>query len=101
MFIYFNTCVSLLLQHGYSGIMVSVEAARIDIMEYLIANKANMEHKNTLGSTALIISAKDGLYASVKCLVSHKANIEAKNNAGMTSLMMASISGKSLCVKVE
>lgn len=46
--------------------MVAAEARRIDILKYLIEEKADLEHRNKLGNTALLISAKDGIVPAIK-----------------------------------
>jgi len=59
----------------------------------LLANGADVNAKNNLGYTALIMASTGGHAETVKALLAHGADVNTKDKYGSTALMMASIQG--------
>ena len=55
------------------------------IMEALIAAGADLEARNSIGSTALIIAIKNGRIQTAKLLLQKGADVKAKDKAGKTA----------------
>jgi len=67
---------------------------KLDVVQYLVGMKANIEAKSKQGNTPLIIAACKGKLDVVQYLVGMKANIEAKSKQGNTPLIIAACKGK-------
>ena len=60
---------------------------RLDMLEYLVANKADLSLRNFNEETALIVAAKRNLKDIVTYLVSKGCSIDEKDATGKTALM--------------
>ncbi|MCD4784455.1 MAG: ankyrin repeat domain-containing protein [Candidatus Eremiobacteraeota bacterium] len=61
--------------HKWSALMKAASGGKVGIVEFLLDNGADMEHKATSGCTALIISAMEGKVEVVKILISKGADL--------------------------
>jgi ankyrin repeat protein len=60
--------------------------------------QADVNSKDNLGQTCLIIAAKDPKCYLAELLIEHKAQLEARDNHGLTSLMVAASMGSTRVV---
>ena len=81
----------------YNALMYASQYDHPGIVKYLIAIGADLELEDSLGNTALIISAANNNYEIIKILV--KAGAKHKNNIGKTALTIAA--SKSECEIVK
>ena len=80
-----------------------IQAARngdTTAVQQLLDKGANIEAKNSKGSTALYIAAANGKTDAVKLLLSNRANIEAQDYTGNTVLIAAAYWGEDAVVKL-
>jgi ankyrin repeat protein len=71
-----------------------------NIVELLLANKADVNAKDRYGETPLHLAASKGEKAIVKLLLATKAEVNARSNSGETPLHLAVISGDKDAVKI-
>ncbi len=64
-----------------------------DVVEFLLANKADIDAVTNDGSTALHFAAANGHKDVVDFLLANKADIDAKDNHGKTPMQIAEIYG--------
>jgi ankyrin repeat protein len=75
-----------------TALMDAVTWSRTDNMKLLLDYGANLNAKNSVGDTALMIAASGGvidLTPAAKLLIERGANIETRNKRGETALMIA------------
>jgi uncharacterized protein len=60
-----------------------------EVMQLLLDHGAQIDSRDPVGDTALIIAARVGSMSGVEFLVSKHANVNVKNNAGQTALTVA------------
>ncbi|XP_056653325.1 titin homolog isoform X2 [Monodelphis domestica] len=92
-------CVSILLLHGADPNMVDESSSsalhyaaaggNLRIVERLLESKANMEARDKLGLTPLLLAVKNHHEAMVDLFLKNGANVNAKDNSKRTALMMA------------
>src|SRR5271154_2711149 len=88
------------LRDYYYGSTALIEAAKsgyVDMIELLLEAGADIEAKDTLGSTSLIRAARNA--EMMKQLLEAGANIEAKDHRGQTPLIWAAKMGAAEEVK--
>lgn len=76
-----------------SLLMISVKNNNIRFFNELLDRRANVNHVNNFGNTALLWSSFYGRLDMVKILIERGANIDDVNNVGTTPLIWASKAG--------
>lgn len=89
--ILFVTCS--LANAGNSPIFSAAQQGDTEEIRKLLEEGINVDFKNDLGCTALMLAADNGKLEAVKLLVKHKADINARNNDGDTPLIRAANNG--------
>ena len=64
-----------------------------EVAELLLANKADVNGKDVVGTSALMAAASTGQKEVVELLLANEANIDARDNIGLTALHYASSAG--------
>jgi ankyrin repeat protein len=80
-------------RYGYTPLECAAEKGHKDVVEYLLANKADVNAKSDNGWTALHAAAYHGHKDVVEVLLSNKADIGAKDLDGYTPLHLAAGGG--------
>jgi uncharacterized protein len=84
-------------KEGKTPLMLALDLARTDpgraVVKLLLSRKADVNARNSTGSTALHQACFDGLPDMVRLLLDSKADIQAKDNRGLTPLLAAVIPG--------
>jgi hypothetical protein len=78
--------IALTYPHGHSALHLAAQEGKVQIVERLLFNKANIESTNAFGETALHCAANHHQYAVIQCLLSNRADREARNHDGDTPL---------------
>src|SRR5215831_8339693 len=78
---------------GITPLMVAAETGSQDAMKILIDHKADVDSKNTFGSTALMLSVTDA--KKVRLLLDHGADVNVAARSGRTALIVASFANPS------
>lgn len=65
----------------------------VEIIAFLVENKAEINVRSKDGSTALMLAASQNFFEVVKCLVEHGADSTMKDNNGETAAMHAKRNG--------
>jgi ankyrin repeat protein len=78
---------------GITPLMAAAEAGSVDAMKLLIERGADVNAKNTSGSTALIWSVTDP--KKVRLLLDHGADVNVAARSGRTALIIASFANPS------
>jgi len=78
---------------GITPLMVAAEAGSADAMKMLIERGANVNAKNTYGSSALMWSVTDA--KKVRLLLDHGADVNVTARSGRTALIIASFANPS------
>ncbi len=74
----------------WTPLFFSVVYENYELTRYLISRKINVNHRDKLGRTALILGAEKGNLPVVKLLVEQKAELDIQENFnGRTALMIA------------
>lgn len=80
-------------QEGYTPLLICCinrfDDEGVAVAMMLLDRGANIEHKNTHGSTPLTFACGDGSASMVESLLARKANVNAANADGTTPLMYA------------
>lgn len=79
---------------GYTPLHLAVLRGRKDMVELLLANKAEVNSKDKIGMTPLQEAAWGGHKEIAELLLANKAEINAKDTSGSTALHQAASSGK-------
>jgi ankyrin repeat protein len=91
--------VEVLLNHGaganvkhgeISALILAAENDHIDIVQLLAKRGANLDHADSLGTTALIGATRRGKASAVRCLIDLGANIHHVDQRGNSALYYAS-----------
>ena len=75
---------------GWTALMGASMNGRLDIVENLIKQGADVNIKNSNRETALILASRCGYLEIVKCLIENKADIDVQDELGATALIWAS-----------
>ena len=76
--------------NGDTALIIASRAEKLEIVDLLIKNKANINLKTNNGNTALMIASNSGNLDIVDLLIKNKANINLKNNNNDNALILAS-----------
>jgi ankyrin repeat protein len=79
---------------GYTPLHWAVFNGHKDVVELLVANKADVNARTKYDTTPLILAAGRGDKDVVELLLANKADVNAKDSAGWTSLFLASMNGR-------
>ena len=71
-----------------------------DVVQALIAAKADVNLKNTLGSTPLHFAAQEGCTETLEALIAAGADVNARNEDGNTPLHLAALNGRTEIVEI-
>ena len=85
--------IDMRLQYGYTPLHKAAFKGRLDMVEFLCDNQADMEAKDDSGNTPLHRSAEFGHLPVVRFLCEQRANKEAKGLFGWTPLVFTAIKG--------
>lgn len=85
---------------GNNALMEAANNDHIEIVQLVIIKGANVNAKNGLRQTALMISAIRSAEIIAKFLLDHDAKINETNKYGMTALMIASMFGNIAVIKL-
>ena len=89
--------VTTLLQQGANieaNLLLTAQKGHTEVVNALLAAKADKEAKDNKGATALMLAALNGHTGVVKLLLQKKgANIDDQDNYGRTALMLATNCG--------
>jgi len=78
---------------GVTPLHLAAQNGRKDLVELLLAKKAEVNAKAINGWTPLHYAARDGHKDVVKLLLANKAEVDARNRNGVTPLFMAKSMG--------
>src|SRR5262245_54901633 len=78
---------------GITPLMVAAEAGSLDAIKLLIDRRADVNARNTYGSTALMWSVTDP--KKVRLLIDHGADVNVAARSGRTALIIASFANPS------
>jgi uncharacterized protein len=87
-------------QNLESVFLNAAASGQTDFVKSLLDSGANIESKNRLGATALILASIKGHTRIVKLLLGRGANVNVKTTTGITSLMAAATAGDAEAVKL-
>jgi ankyrin repeat protein len=71
----------------YMALPAAAIYGQLDIVGYLIDNKADVNGRDRTGTTALMVATSAGQIPVLECLIESKANVNQKNQKGETALM--------------
>lgn len=89
---------------GWSALHYAASApnTKVEILDFLLQNGANVEGRSLNGTTPLMMAAGYGSEAAVDRLVAAKAELRATNEKGLSAVDFARLSGReSLTKKLE
>lgn len=75
--------------NGATVLMIAAENGNTEILDMLLDNGADIEHKDSYGYTALMYAAWNGKVDALRLLLDRGANIEANDNLFATALIYA------------
>jgi ankyrin repeat protein len=78
---------------GTTALILASQNGHHEVVQALIAAKANVNANSEDGATALIMASKNGHQEVVQTLINAKASVNAKARNGITALTMASKNG--------
>ncbi|RLN36581.1 hypothetical protein BBJ28_00026075, partial [Nothophytophthora sp. Chile5] len=78
---------------GFTALMAASQKGHTDVVELLLANKANVDTQHPNGATALCIACLYGQVGAARALLVSGAAIELATVLGVTALMAASEKG--------
>lgn len=79
--------------YGYTPLHWAADQGHKDVVELLMANKADVNAKDDLGQTPLNLAACFGHKDVAELLLTDGANVNAKDRIGETSLHLAALNG--------
>jgi ankyrin repeat protein len=86
-------------EEGITALIWASYSGHLDIVQYLVSNKANLELSDPRRNTALSWSCYHGHMDIVSYLIEKKADIEHRDDAGSTPLLSAAYQGHSKVVQ--
>ena len=84
---------SFLYGDANTDLLESASAGNLDGVKKSLSEKANINYKDSLGTSALMFAANNDYFPIVKYLVDNKADVLAKNTNGWTAAIMAAARG--------
>jgi len=84
-------------ERGWTPLIAAAQMDRVDVLRVLVEAKANLNHRDSKGLSALIWAAQSGHSASVQLLIDANADIEAQCDG--TALIWAAGNGHKACVQ--
>ena len=86
-------------EDGYTALLLSALNGKLDSVQYLVQQHADIHHQNKAGHTALLLSALHGKLDCLKFLHRKDADLNTKDNLGNTALIL-SVQGEQVdCLK--
>lgn len=86
--------------HGFMPLHWAALSGHGDLVEFLLANKANVNAKDNVGRSALHFAAQNGWADVVELLLTNKADVNAKDStSGVAPLHLAAFFGYTNVVK--
>jgi hypothetical protein len=84
---------------AYSVLGCAASNNTLDMIDYLVGLKADVNTLSADGSTPLMAAANDGHPQAIERLLDNGANIDLKDKEGQTALMVACVAGRLDCVR--
>lgn len=84
-----GTNVNIQDERGWTPLMSAAENGKLEIVKYLLKNKASPNLRNEKGDTALIRACVTNQIEILKLLIENGASVHLKNKKGYTPLMKA------------
>ncbi|MBP9161990.1 MAG: ankyrin repeat domain-containing protein [Leptospiraceae bacterium] len=84
---------SFLYGDANTDLLESASSGNLDGVKKSLSEKANINYKDSLGTSALMFAANNDYFPIVKFLVDNKADVLAKNTNGWTAAIMAAARG--------
>jgi len=77
--------------HNYNSLLIGAfESNNIELIDFLLLEGADINHKDEKGNSVLSYAAENGNIQNLKmCIEKYKQNINLQNNEGQTPLMLA------------
>jgi uncharacterized protein len=94
---------SIVKVHGYeelTPLMAACLSSRLDILEFLLRNGAEIDLRTSHRETALIIASAKGDIETVEFLLKHGANADIQDNTGKVAAIRAAERGNFSVVKL-
>ncbi len=85
---------------GDSPLALAAFNGNLECLEYLIEAKAEIDHENDYGSTALIYATTQNHADCLKILIDAGADINISNSFQSTALLLASVRGNLECLEL-
>ena len=82
-----------------TALMLVAERGDMKTAEFLLANKANINHRDGAGNTPLMYAARGGSVDMLLLIIKHGAQMNLDNSIGSTALEIASGNGRQDMVK--
>jgi ankyrin repeat protein len=79
---------------GETPLILAAYYGHKDVVDFLLANKADVDTRDNKGVTALHSAAVNGFQDVAEALLAHSADINARDNHGMTPLHYAAFFGR-------
>jgi ankyrin repeat protein len=76
-------------KHNATALMWAAHEGHIEILNYLIANRAAIEASKPTGQTSLWFAAQKGQLEAAEILIKNGANVNVVTKEGVTALMIA------------
>lgn len=76
-------------KNGYTPLIMAAAKGQLEVVKFLIANKANVAEKNSYGDSALMLATWFGHKEVVDLLLQNGGNLAERNSWGNTLLMLA------------
>jgi ankyrin repeat protein len=87
-------------EESRTALFFAAENGHLEVVNFLIRNKANVNLTDDFRHTPLFVSAGEGNVEVVKSLISNNAMVDRCDYHGFTSLMHASLGGHTEVVKI-
>jgi ankyrin repeat protein len=95
-----HTPVDTASSSGETALILASEAGFVNIVEFLISKKANLNLQDKAGNSALVYSISNGFDDVSLLLIKHGADVSAASNREGSALKVAAKSGRDKIVEV-